>query len=97
MRLFNYGFAGPATSEVSVDLGENPGEHNEIEIETDGTNFRRQVVIEGSDSGREWRTLNNDGVIFSFASQNNVAESETRNVSDQPLSLLARESFARCN
>jgi hypothetical protein len=75
-RLFNYGFGGPSTSEVSVDLGENPGEHNEIEIETNGSNFRRQVVIEGSDSGREWRTLSNDGVIFSFASQNNVAESQ---------------------
>src|SRR6185369_7625237 len=75
-RLFNYGFAGPTTSEVTVDLGENSGEHNEIEIETNGVNFRRQVVIEGSDSGREWRTLSNDGVLFSFASQNNVAESE---------------------
>lgn len=75
-RLFNYGSAGPSTSEVSVDLGENPGEHNEIEIETNGSNFRRQVVVEGSDSGREWRTLSNDGVIFSFASQNNVAESQ---------------------
>lgn len=75
-RLFNYGFAGPATSEVTVDLGEDPGEHNEIDVETNGTNFRRQVVIEGSDSGREWRTLSNDGVLFSFASQNNVADSE---------------------
>jgi len=75
-RLFNQGFAGPSTSEVSVDLGENPGEHNEIEIKTNGANFRRQVVVEGSDSGREWRTLSNDGVIFSFASQNNVAESQ---------------------
>src|SRR6185295_14780553 len=76
VRLFNAGFAGPATSEVSVDLGENPGEHNEIEIETRGTNFRRQVVIEGSDSGREWRMLNDDGMLFSFASQNAVAESQ---------------------
>ena len=75
-RLFNRGSAGPATSEASVDLGENPGEHNEIEIETNGANFRRQVVVEGSDSGREWRTLSNDGVIFSFSSQNNVAESQ---------------------
>jgi len=75
-RLFNYGFAGPATSEVTVDLGEDPGEHNEIEVETNGTNFRRQVVIEGSDSGQDWRTLSSDGVLFSFASQNNVAESE---------------------
>ena len=75
-KLFNSGSAGPSTSEVTVDLGEDPGEHNEIDIETNGTNFRRQVVIEGSDTGREWRTLSNDGVLFSFASQNNVAESD---------------------
>lgn len=74
-RLFNHSIVGAATSEVSVDLGENSGEHNEVEIETAGTNFRRQVEVEGSDSGREWRTLNRDGVIFSFASQNNVVES----------------------
>lgn len=76
VRLFNAGFAGPATSEVSVDLGENPGEHNEVEIETRGTNFRRLVSIEGSDSGKEWRTLKSDGVLFSFTSQNTVAESQ---------------------
>jgi hypothetical protein len=75
-RLFNYGFSGPSTSEVTVDLGVNTGEHNEIEVETSGTNFRRQVVIEGSDEGREWKTLSNDGVLFSFSFQNNVAESE---------------------
>ena len=75
-RLFNRGSAGPTTSEASVDLGEDPGEHNEIDVETNGNNFRRQVVVEGSDSGREWRMLSNDGVIFSFASQNNVAESQ---------------------
>jgi uncharacterized protein DUF3999 len=75
-RLFNFGSAGQAASETSVDLGDNPGEHNEIQIETRGENFRRQVVVEGSDSGREWRTLSNDGVLFSFSSQNNVAESQ---------------------
>ena len=76
VRLFNAGLAGPSASEVSVDLGESPGEHNEIDIETRGTNFRRQVVVEGSDSGREWRTLNGNAVIFSFTSQNTVAESQ---------------------
>jgi len=76
VRLFNAGLAGPSASEVSVDLGESPGEHNEIDIETRGTNFRRQVVVEGGDSGTEWRTLNGDAVIFSFTSQNTVAESQ---------------------
>ena len=73
-RLFNDATVGSA-SEVSVDLGENHGEHNEIEIDTDGNNFRRQVVIEGSDSGSDWHTLNNDGLIFSFIAQNNSVDS----------------------
>ena len=32
-RLFNHALAG-TVSEVSVDLGESPGEHNEVEIDT---------------------------------------------------------------
>jgi hypothetical protein len=74
VRMFNSATTGSA-SEVSVDLGENHGEHNEIEVQTDGDNFRRQVVIEGSDSDRDWRTLNNDGVIFSFSSHNSSVDS----------------------
>jgi uncharacterized protein DUF3999 len=75
VRMFNSATTGSA-SEVSVDLlGDNHGEHNEIEIQTDGDNFRRQVVIEGSDTGSDWRTLKNDGVIFSFSSQNSSVDS----------------------
>lgn len=74
-RLFNQGQVGSA-SEVSVDLEENPGEHNEVEIETSGTNFRRQVTVEGSDTGSDWRMLNSSGVLFSFTSHNNAAESK---------------------
>jgi hypothetical protein len=73
--LFNHGQVGSA-SEVSVDLGEEPEEHNEVEIDTTGTNFRRQVSIEGSDNGQDWRLLNNSGVLFSFASQNNSVDSK---------------------
>ena len=72
--LFNQSQVG-ASSEVSVDLGEEPDEHNEVEIETTGANFRRQVSIEGSDNGRDWRMLNNNGVLLSFTSQNNTVES----------------------
>lgn len=73
-RLFNHAVAG-AVSEVSVDLGENPGEHNEVEIDTGGSNFRRQVEVQGSDSGSEWRTLTSEGMLFSFSAQNSAAES----------------------
>jgi hypothetical protein len=73
-RLFNQASVGSAASEVSVDLGENAGEHNEVEIETSGTNFRRRVDLEGSDSGTEWRTLKSGGVILSVQSQNRAVE-----------------------
>lgn len=74
-RIFNQAVVGSSTSEVSVDLGENPGEHNEVEIQTGGANFRRQVEVDGSDTGKEWRTLNTRGVLLSFKSQNNAVES----------------------
>ena len=73
-RLFNHGQVGSAT-EVSVDLDEDPGEHNEVEIETTGTNFRRQVTVEGSDNGSDWRMLNSKGVLLSFKSENNAVNS----------------------
>lgn len=73
--VFNQATSGSATSEISVDLGENAGEHNEVEIETAGSNFRRQVSLEGSDSGKEWRTLKTGEIIFSFESQNKSVES----------------------
>jgi hypothetical protein len=66
-KLFNRATVGSA-SEATVDLGDNPGEHNEVEVETTGGDFRRQVTVEGSDSGREWRMLRSDGVVFNFAS-----------------------------
>jgi hypothetical protein len=73
-RLFNQATVGTA-SEVSVDLGDSPGEHNEVEIETEGRNFRRRVDLEGSDSGKEWKTLQTGDVIFNFESQNRAVES----------------------
>lgn len=72
--LFNHAQVGSA-SEASVDLGEDPQEHNQVEIETMGSNFRRQVSIEGSDNSRDWRMLNNSGVLLSFSSENNAVES----------------------
>ena len=74
-RLFNQATVGNI-GEVSLDLGENPGEHNEVEIATSGSNFRRRVTVEGSDSGKDWAMLKTGDVIFSFASQNTVAESD---------------------
>jgi uncharacterized protein DUF3999 len=79
-RMFNQVAVGN-TSEVSVDLGEAPGEHNEVEIETAGTNFRRAVTVEGSDTGADWKLLKSGDVIFSFTSINNTARSGRVNYS----------------
>ena len=74
-RLFNQAKIGSTASEVSVDLDQDPGEHNEVEIETEGMNFRRSVEVEGSDTGTGWKTLTTGGVIFSFASTSSTARS----------------------
>lgn len=68
-RLFNRATVANAT-EVSIDLGGNPGEHNEIQIESTGSNFRRRVEVEGSDTASNWRTLTTSETIFKFESQN---------------------------
>lgn len=73
--LFNYAQVGNGASEVSVDLGENPGEHNEVRIQTAGRNFRRRVNLEGSDNGKDWKTLTTDAVIFGFEAAGRAAES----------------------
>lgn len=74
-RLFNQAKIGSTASEASVDLEADPGEHNEVEIETEGMNFRRSVEVEGSDTGTGWKTLTTGGVIFSFGSASSTARS----------------------
>lgn len=74
-RLFNQANIGSTAREASVDLEQDPGEHNEVEIETEGVNFRRSVEVEGSDTGTGWKTLTTGGVIFSFGSASSTARS----------------------
>lgn len=74
-RMFNQAKIGSTASEVSVDLDEDPGEHNEVEIETEGMNFRRSVEVEGSDTGTGWKTLTTGAVIFRFGSASSTARS----------------------
>ena len=74
--LFNQANIGSTASEASVDLGEDRGEHNEVEIETTGTNFRRRVAVEGGDTGTDWKTLQTGALIFGFESQNKTVQSD---------------------
>jgi len=43
--------------QLSLDLGGKRIDHNEVEINTPGDNFRRRVVLEGSDDGNQWNEL----------------------------------------
>lgn len=55
-------------TQVTLDLGDYEGVHNEIEVELEGQNFRRQVEVQGSDDSLGWATLTSDGLVFRFAS-----------------------------
>lgn len=74
VTVFNQARIGSA-SEVSIDLGENVYQHNEVQVESTGLNFRRRVDVEGSETGTEWRTLKTGDVVFGFGSQNKTVES----------------------
>ncbi len=92
--LFNRANIGSTASEVSVDLGENGGEHNEIEIETAGTNFRRRVAVEGGDTGTDWKTLQTGALIFGFESQNRSVRSDRVNYPTSRYRYLRVRVFA---
>ena len=79
-NIYNRAFIG-TSHEVYVDLGEDHGVHNAVEVLTNGSNFRRRVVIEGSDTGTEWRTLKTGDVVFNFHAQNKLVESNRVNYS----------------
>ncbi len=44
-------------SQVSLDLGERRVEHNAVEVQAEGVNVRRAVLLEGSDDGEKWSKL----------------------------------------
>lgn len=74
VTVFNQARIGSA-SEVSIDLGENVYQHNEVEVQSVGRNFRRRVDVEGSETGTQWRTLKTGDVVFGFGSENKTVES----------------------
>ncbi len=54
---FNRTTGADRSAEVSLDLGESPGEHNEVEVGTPGTAFRRPLRVDGSDDGKAWSVV----------------------------------------
>jgi len=74
-HIFNQVSVGSSATEATVDLGDNAGEHNEVQIQTSGDDFRRRAVVEGSDDRSDWKTLISDGVIFNFQADGKAAVS----------------------
>jgi len=63
--------------EASYDLGEASQEHNQVEIQTAGNNFRRMADVEGSSDGAHWATLVTAGILFRFSADGRTAEQQT--------------------
>jgi Protein of unknown function (DUF3999) len=74
-REFDRGIEGNA-AQISCDLGDQPQEHNEVEIETAGNNFRRLADIQGSPDGVRWFTLASDAILFRFAADGRSVEQQ---------------------
>ena len=53
---------------VTLDLGDQPGVHNQIEVVTAGANYRWRVSVLGSDDAEDWATLSERAMIFRFSS-----------------------------
>jgi hypothetical protein len=56
-RRFNESQGPGNISQLSLDLGQEKIEHNEVEVKMPGADFRREVRIEGSDDGEQWSRL----------------------------------------
>lgn len=74
-REFNRSADGGA-AQVSLDLGEQAQQHNQVDVETAGNNFRRLVDVQGSADGAQWSTLASDAIVFRFAAGGRSAEQQ---------------------
>ena len=70
---FNRGLRQRAT-EISFDLENAAAEHNQVEVDSAGENFRRRVEVEGSHDATQWSTLVSDAYIFRFVAAGGKAD-----------------------
>ena len=70
--------AGKDTTFI-LDLQSEGVLHNELQVQTSSEDFQRRVEVEGSDDGKSWRTLQNNGTIFALTiKERGFAASDTR-------------------
>jgi hypothetical protein len=56
-RAYNRSSKGDGPAELRLDLGERPDEHNHIDVNVTGTNYRRRLQLQGSDADGNWSDL----------------------------------------
>jgi len=67
-RLYNRGFVPGRQCTATVDFGRRVLK-NQIEVETPGTDFRREVLVEGSEDGLNWQRLRDTSLLFRVAEE----------------------------
>ncbi|MEJ7595284.1 MAG: hypothetical protein WKF77_27505 [Planctomycetaceae bacterium] len=60
---FNRSEPEEGVHELTLELQRDDIEHNQVVVETTGTNFRRFVVISGSPDGKDWKPLVSGNVL----------------------------------
>jgi hypothetical protein len=81
-REYNRSTEGGA-AQLFLDLGAQPQQHNQVEIDTAGNNFRRTAEIQGSPDDSQWSTLAANAILFRFAAGGRTVE---QNAVDYPVS-----------
>ncbi|MFW6189555.1 MAG: DUF3999 family protein [Planctomycetota bacterium] len=72
-RLYNRGYVPGRHASATVDLGERVMK-NRVRIESSGTDFRREVVVEGSQDARDWAVLRENAFLLSFRGREGRAD-----------------------
>lgn len=68
-KQFNRQENSDRSIQVSLDLGENPSEHQQIDVVAKGDNFRRRVQLQGSNDEQKWGVLLDRGWLVRYESQ----------------------------
>lgn len=62
-EVFNRSVGPDDSREISLDMAAAEIEHNEVEVQIGGDNFRRRATLEGSPEGETWRMLSEENLI----------------------------------
>ncbi len=66
-KVFNKAVVPGTYNSFDLDLGKPGLLTNQVDIDTQSTNFMRQVEVDGSHDGINWAVIRKDGYIFDFS------------------------------